>query len=118
MRGLNRNKRTIYYANPVGEVAEIDEYGNETGEITLTYSSKASLDCNISAASGEEAVQAFGNFVDYTRTICVADPNCPLKENTAVWFDVSPSKPYNYIVVRKADTKNGVMYALREVSVS
>jgi hypothetical protein len=118
MRNLNRNKRKIYYANRITERPIHDEYGNETGETELIYGFPVEFWCNVSAASGSEAVQAFGNFTDYSRTICVSDPTCPIDENTIVWFGISTNQPHNYIVVRKADTKNGLMYALQEVSVT
>ena len=121
MRSLNRNKRTIYYALHIGEETNFDEYGNETGESTPTYGDPVALECNVSAASGAEAVQAFGSFTGYSRTICVADSNCPIDENSVVWFDTQPPSedvPYNYIVVRKADSKNSILYALQEVTVT
>ena len=118
MRTLNRNKRQIYYALRTGEVANIDEYGNETGESTPAYTSPIELKCNVSAATGYDAVQAFGNFTNYSRTMCVSDRDCPIDENTIVWFGVSPTEDHNYIVVRKADSKNGILYALLEVTVA
>lgn len=118
MRNLNRNMRQIYYALSVGNVANIDEYGNETGELTPAYGAATPLLCNVSAAYGGEAAQAFGNFTAYSRTICVADPDCPIDEDSIVWFGVEPIEPHNYIVVRKADSKNGVLYALQEVTVT
>ena len=118
MRTLNRNKRLIYYALLTGEVNGVDEYGNETGEPTPAYGEAVALKCNVSAASGADDVQAFGNFTNYSRTMCVADPNCPIDENTIVWFGREPSEPHNYIVTRKADSKNGILYALREVTVT
>ena len=118
MRTLNRNKRQIYYALHTGEVANIDEYGNETGETTPAYGNAVELKCNVSAATGADAVQAFGSFTNYSRTMCVSDPNCPIDENTVVWFGAAPSDPHNYIVVRKADSKNGILYALLEVTVA
>ena len=120
MRTLNRNKRKIYYALLVGEVDGKDEYGNETGEPVPVYGEAVELRCNVSAATGADAVQAFGSFTNYSRTMCVADPNCPIDEKTIVWFgrDPSDSAPHNYIVTRKADSKNGTLYALREVTVT
>ena len=118
MRSLNRNKRPLYYALRTGDTANVDEYGNETGERTPVYGDPVALMGNISAASGMDATQAFGSFTNYSRTLCVTDPNCPLKEDSAVWFGVDPDKPHNYIVVRKADSKNGVLYALQEVTVT
>lgn len=118
MRTLNRNKRQIYYALRTGEVMNTDEYGNETGEPTPIYGAAVALKCNVSAAVGADAVEAFGSLTSYSRTICVSDPNCPIDEDTIVWFGVTPPKPHNYIVVRKADSKNGILYALREVTVT
>lgn len=117
MRGLNRNKRQIYYALRTGETVNIDEYGNETGESTPTYGEPVSLLCSVSAAQGEDAVQAFGSFTGYSRTMYVADVNCPINEDSIVWFGVPATEPHNYIVVLKADSKNGVLYALQEVAV-
>lgn len=118
MRDLNRNKRSIYYALRTGEEVVYDEYGNETGESSPVYGDPVELRCNVSAASGADVVQAFGNFTNYNRAVCVADSRCPIDEHTVVWFGVDPSLPHNYIVVLKADSKNGVLYALQEVTVS
>ena len=118
MKNLKRNKRLIYYALRTGETANIDEYGNETGESTPTYTEPVALHCNVSAAQGEDAVQAFGSFTGYSRTLCVSDVNCPIDEDSLVWFGVPTTDPHNYIVVLKADSKNGVLYALQEVTVT
>lgn len=118
MRSMNRNKRLIWYALLTGEVANVDEYGNETGELTPAYGAATPMMCNISAASGEDAVNAFGSFTGYSRTIWVDGNRCPLDENAIVWFGVTPPETHNYIVVRKADSKNCTMYALREVTVT
>lgn len=117
MRSLNKNKRQIYYALYVGDEPIVDEYGNETGESNPLYGDMKDLRCNVSAASGEDAVQAFGSFTNYTRVVCVSDNNCPLAENAIMWFGVSTEEPYNYIVTRRADSKNGILYALQEVKV-
>lgn len=118
MRSLNRNKRPIYYALKVDETTDTDEYGNETGEVTPVYGEAVALDVNISAATGEDAVQAFGSFTGYSRTMFVADNACPIEEDSIVWFGIEPTEPHNYIVVRKADSKNGILFALREVTVA
>lgn len=117
MRSLNRNKRAIYYALRTGETRDIDDTGFETGEVTPTYSNPVELECNISAATGSEDAQVFGTTSSYSRVICVADNSCPIDEDTIVWFGPVPPEPHNYIVIRKADSKNGVLYALREVNV-
>ena len=118
MRSLNRNRRKIYYALRTGELTNVDDYGNETGERTPTYGEKKALECNISAATGQDAVQAFGNFTGYSRTMFVADNRCQIDEESIIWFGIEPTAPHNYIVVRKADSKNGILYALQEVTVT
>ena len=117
MRSLERNKRTIHYAIYLGDAPILDEQGFETGESRPTYGEINELRCNVSSASGEDAVEAFGNFTRYTRAVCVSDNNCPLDEDSVVWFGIPTSEPYNYIVTLKADSKNGIMYALQEVKV-
>jgi hypothetical protein len=117
MRSLNRNKRLISYARYEKDEAIFDEYGNETGESIPVYANPVELRCNVSAASGAEAVEAFGSLAGYSRIVCVADPRCPLDEKSIVWFGVSTDEPHNYIVTRKADSKNGILYALQEVKV-
>lgn len=117
MRSLNRNKRLIHYALLTGETMNLDEYGNETGESTQVYSDPVSLYVNVSASGGEESVQVFGNLTEYNRTLCVSDNTCPITETSIIWFGVPVTEPPNYIVVGKADSKNGIIYALREVSV-
>jgi hypothetical protein len=118
MRTLNRNKRQVYYALHINDEPILDEHGNETSETAPVYGEPVALLSNVSGATGADAVQAFGNFTNYSRTMCVADPNCPIDENAIVWFGVSPTDPHNYIVTRKADSKNGILYALREVTVT
>ena len=117
MRSLERNKRLLYYALYEKDEPILDEYGNETGESRPAYGEITEMRCNISASSGEDIVEAFGSFTNYTRAICVADNNCPLAEQSVVWFGIPTTEPYNYIVTRKADSKNGILYALKEVKV-
>lgn len=118
MRSLNRNKRMLYYALYERDEAILDEYGNESGETQPIYGDAIELRANVSAASGEDMAQAFGTFTNYTRVLCVADPSCPLNERSIVWFGVEPDTPHNYVVTRKADSVNGILYALQEVSVT
>lgn len=118
MRSLNRNKQLIHYALFDKDEPILDENGYETGESIPLYGEVQELRCNVSAAVGEEAVQAFGSITNYTRAICVSDNNCPLAEQTIIWFGIDTTEPHNYVVLRKADSKNGILYALQEVKVS
>lgn len=117
MRSLNRNKRKIKYALYIGDEPILDEYGNDTGEVKPIYGEISVLRCNVSGTSGEDVVQAFGSFTNYTRVICVSDNDCPIKEDSVIWFGIDTSDPYNYLVTRRTDSKNGILYALQEVKV-
>lgn len=119
MRDLLRNKRTLWYALRTGEVPNVDENGFETGETVPTYSVPVLLRCNVSAPRGEDIAEAFGTHKAYSRTVSVSDTSCPLAEDSIVWFGADPqTQPHNYIVVQRADSKNGLLFALQEVAVS
>ena len=116
MRSLSRNKRNLQYAIPLREEAILDEYGNDTLEVKVVYSEPASLQVNVSANVGQDEVQIFGTMTEYSRTISYVGETCPLVEGCRVWFGVDTSKPHNYVVTKVADSKNGFLIALREVS--
>lgn len=116
MRSLQRNWRKLHYATPTGTKSILDEYGNDTLELETIYSEPVSLNANVSANVGQEAMDAFGALTGYNRTITYSGENCPLVEGSVVWFGVTPDKPHNYTVIKVADSKNGFLIALREVS--
>ena len=114
MRDLKRNQRSFYYATATGIEPMLDEYGNDTLEMRTIYSAPLVFKANISANIGEDAVETFGAQTEYSRTVCMA--NCPFKEGDKVWFDADPMGENNYVVAKVADSKNGFLVALREVS--
>lgn len=116
MRSLMRNRRQIWYANYLREDPAVNAAGKKTGEKIPVYSEPAPLLINVSAATGEATAEAFGTFTDYSRVLCTADVHCPVKESAKIWFDKSVEEPANYVVVRVADSLNGVLYALKEVT--
>jgi hypothetical protein len=116
MRSLQRNWRELHYAVLLGTESIVDEYGNDTLEVKPIYGSPTLLRVNISANAGQEAVNVFGSQTGYSRTVSYVGDSCPLDENSVVWFGADPSGPHNYVVVKVADSKNGYLIALREVS--
>ena len=119
MRSLERNKRGFWYAAVVGTESILDEYGNDTLEVRTIYGSPTLLRANISANIGQDAVDTFGSQTDYSRTVSLTGESCPLSEGDKVWFGVEPNVDgdnNNYTVARVADSKNGFLVALREVS--
>lgn len=119
MRDLNRNKRELWYSLPEGSKPILDEYGNDTLEVEPVFSSPAHLRANVSANVGQEAIEVFGSQTEYNRTLSIAGTMCPLQEGCRVWFGVEPNAQatnFNYTVARVADSKNGFLVALREVT--
>lgn len=119
MRNLIRNKRELWYAIQVGNAPILDEYGNDTLEVEGVFSSPLYLLANVSANIGQEAVEVFGSQTEYSRTVSIAGVECPLVEGCRVWFGVEPDEygaNHNYTVARVADSKNGYLVALREVT--
>ena len=119
MRNFIRNKRSLWYAVLVGSTPILDEYGNDTLEVEMAYASPLPLQANVSANVGLEATQVFGSQTEYSRTISFVGEECPLVEGCRVWFRVEPNEQasnHNYTVARVADSKNGYLVALREVT--
>ena len=119
MRDLIRNKRKLWYATPKGSTPILDDYGNDTLEVETVFSSPILLEANVSANVGLEGTQVFGSQAEYSRTVSLIDTECPLVEGCRVWFRVEPNEKgtnYNYTVTRVADSKNGYLVALREVT--
>lgn len=116
MRNLLRNGRDLYFALVTGEEPIFDEYGNDTLEVRAIYGSPTPLKCNISANTGQESANVFGSQTQYSRVISIAGTSCPLEEGARIWFGADTESAHNYTVVKVADSKNGFLIALREVS--
>jgi hypothetical protein len=116
MRSAQRNWRSIHYADLIGSEPIKDEYGNDTLEVRNTYGSPTLLRVSVSANAGQEAVSVFGALTGYSRTISYSGDSCPLDEGSLIWFDTDVDGPHNYVVVKVADSKNGYLIAIREVS--
>ena len=116
MRSMQRSWRELHYAVLTGTEPIVDEYGNDTLEVSNTYGPPTLLRAIVSANVGQEAANVFGTLTSYSRTISYNGDSCPLDEGCLVWFGVDVSGPHNYVVVKVADSKNGYLIALREVS--
>ena len=119
MRSLERNKRPIHYALYEKDEPILDEYGNDTLEVEAVFSSPLPFQANVSANIGQEAVEVFGPQTDYSRTVSITGPICPLVEGCRVWFGKEPNETdddNNYVVARVADSKNGFLIAMREAT--
>jgi hypothetical protein len=116
MRSLQRDWRNLHYATRIGEEPIYDEYGNDTLDKKPIYGEPVAFRASVSANAGQDVLNIFGNITGYSRTVSYIGENCPLEEGTRVWFGVEPSEAHNYVVIKVADSKNGYLIALREVS--
>ena len=102
MNCLARNKTTIYYATFKSKTEITDEYGNKTGQYTITYNAPVEWSANIRWDSGAVQLEGFGLNASGTRRIVTCDMNCPIGVDTVLWIGITPDqngtvKP-NYVV--------------------
>lgn len=117
MQSLMSNHRTVYYALYTG-MTDITRDGYKTGEKRKTYSDPVAFPCNVSPARNPADTEPFGISTDYDRTIVTCDMNCPIAEDSILWVGVPVTEPYNYKVVRRAESLNGLLFAIKEVTKS
>ena len=138
MHILERNKQDIWYANPTGTTYTTDANGFKTGEKTISYGTpvKARMSMAISSGAnnlgsqGIATVEPYGLVTGYTHRAVTEDLNCPMGEESRVWFGILPVReetnngvttqvtvPHNFEVVRKARSLNHLIYYLKEVDV-
>ena len=147
MRCLERNKKEVWYANRTAESYVVDANGNKTGEKEQTYATPVKLRASISMSSGANNIGSQGIAelgmpgitTAYTHNAITEDMTCPLDEEALVWYGRTPTKivhitttvngqnvtedkevavPYNFRVVRKAESLNHLIYYLKEVDAS
>ncbi len=123
MKCLKRNKTTFYYANFAGTQAIQDgEY--DSGERKSVYTEPSAYQANVSPATGNSAVEQFGNSLQYDKVIVTDDLECPIDENTVLCIDAPPATDddgnliFDYIVKKVARSLNSVSIAVSKVEVS
>ena len=125
MRCMVRNKTAFYYAL-YSEQSEItDEYGNATGQYSVTYDNPTRAIGNVSAAKGEMQTRQFGDSESYDKVIVLDDVNTPIDEYSVLWVDTLPTlnydgateTPHDYVVKKVARSLNSVSIAISKVRV-
>ena len=138
MHLCERNKHPIWYANPNGSTYASDLNGFKTGEKTITYDMPKELRMSMAISSGANNlgsqgiadVEPYGIVTGYTHRAVTEDLNCPITEESRVWFgipatrtitvsghEVTLATSHNFDVVRKAKSLNHLIYYLKEVDV-
>ena len=124
MRGMVRNKTTFWFALYKGQGELIDEYGNATGQYSVTYGEPIKARGNVSAAQGEMQTRQFGDSESYDKVIVLDDVTTPIDEYAILWVDTPPEMdggstktPHDYVVKKVARSLNSVSIAISKVSV-
>ena len=147
MRILERNKQDLWYAKRTGETMVTDTNGLKTGEKTQSYDTPVKIRVSVSMSSGANNIGSqgmadltkYGIMTGYTHNAVTEDLSCPMDEECVVWYGREPTQtvritkvvngelvteekvvniPYNFRVVRKAESLNHLIYYLKEVDVS
>ena len=147
MRLLARNKQTLWFANPSSSSYVVDSNGLKTLEEEITYGDLQSAQMSVAISSGANnlgsqgmaELERYGIITGYTHRATTEDMNCPLSEDSIVWYRTPPTRelsvtetvngeqvtrtvverlPHNFKVVRKAVSLNHLIYYLKEVDVS
>lgn len=118
MRCMTRNKTPFYYALYTGQTEIVDEYGNATGQYSVTYSRPVKTLGNVSSAQGEMQTRQFGESENYDKVIVLDDKNTPIDEYSILWVDTSDiDAPHDYEVRKVARSLNSVSIAISKVNV-
>ena len=122
---MARNKATFYYALYVDQTEIVDEYGNATGQYSVSHGNPIKTRGNVSAAQGEMQTRQFGESESYDKVIVLDDANTPIDEHSILWVDTLPllnddgstKTPYDYVVKKVARSLNSVSIAISKVNV-
>lgn len=142
MHVLGRNKEYLWYANPTGEQYVTDANGYKTGERKITYATPTKVKMSMAISSGANnlgsqgmaELERYGIATGYTHRAVTDDMDCPMGEESLVWYKIEPTRtveetvdgqtvetevpvPHNFKVVRKAQSLNHLIYYLKEVDV-
>ena len=126
MRTMTRNRRTFYEAALVSSAMGQDADGNYTEEVK-TYSTPTERKGSITPANGQADTNLFGVNEIYDKVITLNLGENYLKVGSVLWVDTMPEideetgktdTPYDYIVVKVAESLNFVNVAIRKVNVS
>lgn len=125
LRSLRRNEKRFWYANYTGN-EEIRSGGKRTGQHKIKYGNPIEARANVSAARGSLDDEHFGINADYDRSITTCDKNLNLDESSVLWIEKTPeiaadgstATPWDYVVVKVANSINSTTVAIKKVSVS
>lgn len=109
---LPENQVPFYYTEYLGEIEEVDEDGNPTGDNIKSYSTPVRAMARISANTGNAQDSPFGQNIVYDKSISTVQ-KLPINEQTQLFIDIEPTFDDNGRVSNKPDyqcvcVKNGL----------
>lgn len=130
MRVLNRNKKTVWYANLIGTEPILDDNGLMTGQYEEKYTEPVKVRMSMAISSGANNLgsqgmadmEMYGIKTGYTHRMVTEDMKCPITEESLIWYGIDAGEtadevPHNFKVVRKAVSLNHIIYYIKEVDV-
>lgn len=118
MRTVKRNKRPVAYAFYAGQTEIVDDDGNYTGELDVSYSEPVKTLMNVSGGRGQADIALFGLTQTFARTATTEDLQTNWSTDMVFWVEADPdTEPYDYRVAAVSRTINQVVVALAEVDV-
>jgi hypothetical protein len=122
LRDLRINQVPFWYQTYEGEVDEVDDDGNLTGETIKKYSNPIKALARISPNTGQSESNPFGKNTDYDKSISTV-VRLPIDEYSKLFIDVEPvinedgstdTEPDYYCVVPKHDLQQNV-WAVKKI---
>jgi hypothetical protein len=122
LRDLRINQVPFWYQTYLGEVDEVDEDGNLTGETARKFSNPVKALARISPNTGQSESSPFGADLDYDKSISTV-VRLPIDEYSRLFIDIEPvinedgttdTEPDYYCVVPKHDLQQNV-WAVKKI---
>lgn len=127
MVSLQSNRQKIYYGELTGYTDIVDSDGYKTGEKEKVYSTPLPFLIYVSPAKGENSWNPYGIGDEYSNVMSTNDRTCPIQEDSVLWVGIDPeidettgkaTVEHNYIVRRRAEGLNSILFAIKRVDVS
>lgn len=122
MVSLTRNRQKIWYGELEGYTDVVDADGYKTGEKEKTYTIPKPFMIYVSPSKGTNTWNPYGIGDEYSNVMSTCDKTCPIKEESVLWIGDNPFddagnviRDHNYIVTRKAEGLNTILYAIKRV---
>ena len=119
---MKKNQQSVFYANYASHTDKTDEYGNETGEVEITYTTPTEVKVNkgkrnrAGYRTDTSNLQMYGLTQDYTYVL-QPEGFLDVDESTVWWIDRATTEPYNFVTTLVQDSLDSQRIYVKEVSV-